>query len=260
MNKLIDIHCHLDHPYFQKNLDSVIERARKAGLKAIVTAGIDHDSNRKTLELAKKYDLVKAALGIYPLSVLEKERSLYNIKAPASPTVIDEEINFIKKNKDSLLLIGEIGLDLNLTNDLKDQKELFLKMIQLAEKLNKPILVHSRKAEKEVLDTLESTKIKKVIMHCFSGNLSLVKKIENNGWFLSIPTNVVRSSHFQEIVKRVDINLLLTETDAPFLSPFKDKKNEPAFITETIKKIAELKGMDPIEVENNLFMNYNKVI
>jgi len=256
MSILVDVHCHLDHPAF-KDLDAVIDRAKKTGLKSIVTAGVDADSNRRVLEISKRYDIVKASLGIYPISVLQKEKEIYNL--PHAGFDADQEIEFIRKNKDNLVFIGEIGMDFALVKD-SSQQELFLKMIELAESIKKPIIVHSRKAEKEVIDVIESSKIKKVIMHCFSGNLSLVKKIEDNGWFISIPPNIVRSSHFQEIVKKVNINQLLTETDAPFLAPEKDGRNEPSNVLFAVKKIAELKGMDALEVQNNIFMNYNKLI
>ena len=90
------------------------------------------------------------------------------------------------------------------------------------------MIVHSRKAEQQAIDLLESSKAKKVVMHCFSGNMKLVKRIEDNGWSFSIPTNIVFSKHFQEIVERVNLSKILTETDAPYLSPFKGKKNQPA--------------------------------
>ena len=104
-----------------------------------------------------------------------------------------------------------------------------------------------------------STKLKKVVMHCFSGKKSLVRKIADNGWFLTIPTIVTRSQQFQEIAKNTSINQLFCETDSPYLGPFKDKWNEPAFVVESYKKIAEIKGMDLTEVANNIFMNWPRV-
>lgn len=96
-------------------------------------------------------------------------------------------------------------------------------------------------------------------MHCFTGKKKLVKRIQNNGWFLTIPTCVVRSFQFQDIAKEVPLSQLFCETDAPYLSPYKDKKNEPAFVIESYKKIAEIKGMDLNEVVNNIWMNWQKV-
>ena len=140
----------------------------------------------------------------------------------------------------------------------KEQLTLFEKMISLAEKLNKPIIVHSRKAEEDTIEILQSSKLKKIIMHCFTGKKKLVKKINNNGWFLTIPTCVVRSQQFQDIAKETPINQLFCETDAPYLSPFRDMRNEPAFIIESYKKLAEIKKMDLKEVINNIWMNYQR--
>ena len=107
---------------------------------------------------------------------------------------------------------------------------------------------------------LESSKLKKVVMHCFTGRKHLVKRIIDNGWSLSIPCVVVKLQQFQDNVKLAPLSQLLTETDCPYLSPYPDiRRNEPAFVIETIKKIAELKKMDQEEVANNIFMNYQKM-
>ncbi len=139
------------------------------------------------------------------------------------------------------------------------QKEIFIKIIKLSKKINKPLIIHSRKAESDIIDILENSDAKKVILHCFSGKLKLIKKAAELGYYFSVPTNVVRSSQFQKLVEMVDINQLLTETDSPYLSPYKNRRNEPAFIIETIKKIAEIKNISINETANNIFMNYQKV-
>lgn len=247
MSLLIDIHCHLDHPRFT-DLDKVMENAKKVGVKVILTDGINPETNRKTLEIAKRYDIVKAALGIYPINQLKKEIN------------IDEELDFIKKNKNSIIAIGEVGLDGLDKGNLKEQKTLFEKLIKLAENINKPIIVHSRKAEQEVIEILGSSKLKKVLLHCFSGKKNLVKRAAELGYYFSIPTKVVRAENFQLMIKEVNINQLFCETDAPYLSPYNNKTNEPAFIVESYKKIAEIKGMMLEEVEKNIWMNYQKLI
>ncbi len=258
---LVDVHAHLDHKLFNGKLDKVISNAKKNDVKAIITNGVNPETNRIALKLAERYDIVKAALGIYPIDALniETRKGHYPLKKE-NKIDVDKEIEFIKKNKDKILAIGEVGLDYYWDKKhKKEQKDVFEKFIQLAEKLKKPIIVHSRKAEADAIDLLNSSKLKKVIMHCFSGNFKLVKQIQNNNWSFSIPTNIVRSKHFQKIVSETYISQLLTETDAPYLSPFKDKVNEPSYIIGTINKIAELKEMDKEEVANNIFMNYQKV-
>ena len=95
-------------------------------------------------------------------------------------------------------------------------------------------------------------------MHCFTGKKSLVKKIIDNGWFLTAPTAIVRSTQFQENAKLTPITQLFAETDAPYLSPFKENRNEPAFVFESYKKIAEIKNMELKEVINNIWMNWQR--
>ena len=285
---LIDIHSHLDHYYFKDDLDNVIENARKAGVKVILTAGINPETNRKALEIARKHDIVKACLGIYPIqyednnnkknnkkfiqknniknndsNTKNNDNKINNIKNNNSKNKlnIDEELKFIEKNKKNIAAIGEVGLDYKETKNINEQKRIFEKIIQLTEKINKPIIIHSRNAENDCIEMLRSSKLKKAIMHCFGGKKSLVKKIIDNGWFLTAPTCITRATQFQENVKLCPITQLFCETDAPYLSPFKSKtgefqRNEPAFIIEAYKKVAEIKGMELKEVINNVWMNW----
>lgn len=255
----IDIHCHLDHPMLAEKMDKIIENAKQAEIRVILTAGINPQTNRTTLELAKKYDIVKAALGIYPPKTLQKE--IDEGGYPLKPNLfdIDEELEFIKQNKDNLVAIGECGLDYSLGEDPKSQKQVFQKQIELAEKLNKPIIVHSRKAESDAVEILESSKSKKIFLHCFSGKKKLMKRAADLGFYFSIPTNVVRAENFQITADIVDINHLFCETDSPYLSPFKDIWNEPSFVVESYKKIAEIKNLDLEEVKNNIWLNWQRV-
>lgn len=250
---LVDVHAHLDWKDF-KDLDEVIERAKLAGVKAIISAGVDPKSNRQVLEIAKRYDIVKAALGIYPPDALGRETNTENL------VDIDKEIEFITLNRSKIIAIGEIGLDYKSEDaDKEMQKHVFVNQLRLAKKLNLPIIVHSRKAELEVIEILEKEGMKKVVLHCFSGKTSLIKKAICLGWSFSIPTNVVKSEQFQNLVKIVPLPQLLTETDSPFLSPFQGKRNEPAFVAESVKKIAEIKKLDQLEAANIIYSNYQNM-
>ncbi len=256
----IDLHAHLDHPYFEKDIDDVIKRAKEAGVKIILIAGVNPSSNKEVLDLCKKYDILRAALGIYPVDALQKEIEAGEYPLKSEPFDIDEEIKFIEKNKKSIYAVGECGLDYHWIKDKKDQQKiLFHKIIELCERTNKPLIIHSRKAEKDCIEMLKSSKLKKVNFHCFHGSKKLIKEIVDNNWYFSIPTNVVRSQQFQELVKEVPLSHLFCETDSPYLSPYKDKRNEPAFIIESYKKIAEIKGMDLTEVANNIYLNWQRV-
>ena len=208
----------------------------------------NHELNVKTLELAKKFSLIKPALGIYPVDALKLSEEKFQ-----------KSIDFIRKHKKEILAIGEIGMDFQeIKNKEKEQEKKFLELLQLSEELKLPVIIHSRKAERRVVDVLESSKLKKIVMHCFSGNIKLVKRAEENGWMFSIPCNVVFSEHFQNIVKQVSISQLLTETDAPFLPPVKGQRNEPGNIAHAINKISEIKNLDIEEVKKLIFMNFKK--
>jgi TatD DNase family protein len=255
---LIDVHCHLDFKGLKERIDEVVANAQKVGVKIIITSGINPETNRLALEYASKYDIVKASLGLYPIDALEREDSSFKAFD------VDSELRFIEKNKDKFVCIGEIGLDLHSGKDIERQKEVFGKVLELAKKLDKPVIIHSRKAEVEVLDMLEKYEMKKVVMHCFTAKKSLVKRAYDNGYYFSIPPVIVRLQQFQQMVEMIDINHILTETDAPFLGPYKNEDgsfnvNEPANVTETVKKIALIKKMDEEEVKKNIWMNYQKL-
>ncbi len=253
---LVDVHAHLDHIYFSDKLDSVIKRARKNGVKKIITSSVNIPSGKKALEISKKYDIVECSLGLYPLDLLGEMPDETGLVRQIEPLTLDEGLNFIMKNKDRILAVGEVGMDFKFSKEEKEQKENFEKIIKFVEKLKKPIIVHSRNAERECLDLLESSKLKRVLLHCFSGKKSLIKRGYDLGYYFSVPAVINRLQHFQVLVELVDINKLLTETDCPWLSPYLNKKNEPAFVKEAINKISEIKNLNKKEVENIIFMNY----
>jgi TatD DNase family protein len=248
---IVDIHSHLYFPQFEKDLDETIERAKKFGIKTIINSGTDHENNLKVLELSKKYDIIEATLGIYPTTATElSEKELL------------EEIKFIENNSKNIVGVGEIGLDFKLTSEEKEktkQVNAFKIIINSLKKLEKPFIIHSRKAEKECIEILEELNAKKVVFHCFSGSHKLIKRIEENGWYVSIPANLDKSEHFQGVVEKISINNILTETDAPFLAPKNEERSEPAFIIRTIKKIAQIKKLTEEETQKNIFFNYQQL-
>ncbi len=226
----------------------IVERAKKAGVGIIVSSGINPERIKKTLEFASEFKEIRASLGIYPVEMLE-----------LSESEIAKQIEIIRKNKDKVVAIGEIGMDLKEAQQIEKQKDNFRRLIGLAIDLDKPILVHSRKAEKECIDIIEEMKVKKVIMHCFNGNFKLVERVRNNGWCMTIPTNATFSEHFQKIIKETPIEQLFCETDSPFLHPNKERNNEPANVVESYKKIAEIKGITLREAEKKIEENYRKM-
>jgi TatD DNase family protein len=242
---LIDVHCHLTYEPLPKILNQIIKRIEKNNVLA-VNCGTDIKSNRETIELLKKSKNIKAALGFYPTHCEEIPEEEF-----------DKEIEFIKSKKDHITALSEIGLDFKEGKNIEKQRKCFQKFIGLSEEIKKPLIVHSRNAELETIEMLETSKNKNIVMHCFSGKKHLIQRIIKNNWYFSIPALVLKLEHFQNIVKSTDN--LLTETDAPFLSPFKDKPNEPSFVIETLKKIAQLKNLDLKQTENLIYKNYQKL-
>lgn len=240
----VDVHAHLE---MCENTNEVIRRAHEKGVM-VIAAGVNHSSNAALVNLAK--DNVKVSLGMYPVEaekLTEKE--------------IEKELSFIQEHSGEIVGIGEVGLDLYEGEDLEKQKSILGKLVNLAKRLDKPVIVHSRKAEKETVDFLESFNYKKIVMHCFSGPMKLVRRIIDNGWRLSIPAIVMYSEHFQKVVEISPIEHLLCETDSPLLSPYKSEtlNNEPANVIEAYKKIAEIKGISVDEAKEKIWNNVTRL-
>lgn len=239
---LVDVHAHLTYGKFEEDLKDVVERSN---CKIIISNGTDIEDNRKVIELSKNYPNVKVALGLYPGNLIKMDEK-----------VIERELRFIENTKP--LALGEVGLDGTYEN-MEKQIKWFKEFIRVSLFLDIPLIVHTRKAEKEVIDVLEEMRAKKVVLHCFNGNHKLVQRAEKLGYYFSIPLIVTYLEHFKEIVKKVSITKLLTETDSPYLSNIKGQRNEPGNVALIVKEIAKIKGMDEKEVENSIFMNYQRL-
>lgn len=241
----IDIHNHLNY-YGDEKISKIVERARKENVNYILVNGTDVKSNRKILELDREYEEVKVALGVYPMECLEM-----------GSEKLDDEISFIRDNKEHVKAIGEVGMDLKEAEPetLEQQKENLSKFVKLSMELDIPIIVHSRKAEKETIELLEDLGAKKVIMHCFFGSRKLIKRIIDNGWYLTVPTCVCYNNQMQELVELVPVEKMFCETDSPYMHPGRAKNNEPSLVIESYKKVAEIKQISLNELENTIEEN-----
>ncbi len=256
---LIDVHCHLE--MLNEELDDVIKKSKEM---IIVTAGTNPETNDFALNLAKTNKNIKCTLGIYPYTVLMQELKEFGHKTGYKDFDPEKEIKRIEKlakeNPDLVYGFGEIGLDYTKTNETdeerKRQKKIFIKQLELAARLKKPAIIHTRKAEEDVINILEGVKSKKVVLHCFSGSKNLVKRAVKNGWYFSITANIERSSQMQMIVNETPLSQLLTETDSPFLGPKRDERNEPFNVRIAVKKIAEIKRITEEETEKIIFKNF----
>lgn len=260
---LVDVHCHLNHKLFQNDLEEVLKRAKEAGVKVMICSGVNSVANREVLKLAEKYPRIKASLGLYPIDALGLSEGETGLPRQPQPINLEEEFAFIKKNKDKIIAIGEIGMDFHWDKTHHDQqRENFRKILRFAKSIHKPAIIHSREAEKECLEVLqEEIKNKEIpiINHCFSGKKALIKWGAQLGHYFSIPPNIYKSQQFQTVAGIVDLKQLLTETDSPWLSPYKEQKNEPALVMESIKKIAEIKKISEEETAQVIWENYLRI-
>ncbi len=263
---LIDVHCHLNHQLFKEDIDEVLQRAKQAGIKRILISGVNPEANKVVLKFVKKDpSLLKASLGIYPIDALGLQPNEVGLPHHPGPINLEEEFQFIRQNLKHVTAIGEVGMDFHWASKEEtgnQQAENFRKIIRFAISIKKPIVIHSRKAEQECVDILRE-EIQQyqipVVNHCFSGRKAVIKQAAELGHYFSIPPNIVKSQQFQELVKIVDIKQLLTETDSPWLGPYKNQKNEPAFVIESIKQIAEIKKISVKEAAETIWQNYLRV-
>lgn len=247
---LIDVHSHLNLKEFynSKQINDIINIAKDKNQKIILEAGVDYKTNKRVLKLSKEYDIILPCLGLYPDTAYEPKEEIEK--------VLDQLKN------EEYLAISEVGLDFcDETKDKAKQIEIFRQVIEIANERNKVLIVHTRKAEREAIKILKEFSQTKVILHCFSGKIKLVKDlIDERRFYFSIPTNISRSQHFQKMVEILPLSKLLTETDSPYLSYDKDEfPNKPYNVEKTIQKISEIKKLDSKEVENIIFMNYQNV-
>ncbi len=260
---LIDDHCHLTHVLYKDDLNDVLARAKTAGIKRILVSGVNPLSNREVLKLVQQHpDILRASLGIYPIDALGLAEGDSGLPLQKTPIDIDQELLFFKEHKDHITAIGEIGMDFHWAakeQTYQQQATNFRKIIRFAKSINKPIVIHSRKAEAECIQILAEEIPNHeipIIQHCFSGKKSLIKQAAELGHYFSIPTNLIKSDQFQTLIKLVPLQQITTETDGPWLSPYKDQKNEPAFVRDAIQKIAEIKGITPQQTADQIWQNY----
>ncbi|WMW21791.1 TatD family hydrolase [Methanolobus mangrovi] len=235
--EVIDSHCHLDFPKFNKDRHETIERARKSGVVEMINSGIDYKTNADSLELARKYDFIHATLGLSPQMV---------------PDATDDKINQIlsqmERNIDKAIGIGEAGLDFYYcTTDAgrKRQEDVFRKVIEIADRYNKTLVIHGRDGEDLALEMTKD--LDRVVFHCYGGSLETMQNIIDAGHYVSVPTLVCFSEHHKAIAKDLPLENMLIETDSPYLSPRKGR-NEPAFVLDSVPVIAHLKDIDESEI------------
>lgn len=235
-----DTHCHLDL-ISAEPVDAVVERCRDAGVTTLVTVGTDLASSAESVSVAASFEGVWASVGIHPHNAIEAtEHVLERLGALAGhPQVV---------------AIGETGLDYFRDHSPRvRQQESFREHIRLAKDLDKALIVHDREAHDDVVGVLDDERApERTLFHCFSGGLNLVKICAERGWYMSFAGNVTFTNAplLREAAAAVPLELLVTETDSPYLSPHphRGKPNDPAHIPLVVAQLAELHGLDVEEM------------
>jgi len=234
----IDTHAHLNFKDFQTDRPQVIARAKAANVKGIINVGSNFKTSKEAIEIAQKNDGIYAAVGLHPIHVKEEE--------------FNEE-NFLKLAREKkVVAIGETGLDYYYDkSSAKKQEELFTKHLQIAIKLAKSVILHSRDAGQDILTILMTqSPLPRGVMHCFQENWDFAKVILDMGFYISFTGLITFAKNYStfEVIKEMPMDRILIETDCPYLTPepYRDRRNEPAYVVEVAKKIAEIKKI-PLE-------------
>jgi TatD DNase family protein len=234
---LIDTHAHLEMREFNDDREDVIARAREAGVEYIVTIGTTVEASRDAVLLADKYDFIYAAIGIHPHEVKDILHPAYEVLR-----------RFATHKK--VVAYGEIGLDYYYEHSPRsDQKRKFRDMLREARELDLPVIIHDRDAHDDTLQILSEEWSPDLggVLHCFSGDLAMAKKLIDMGFSISIagPVSFPKAEALREVVRQIPIEHLLIETDSPYLAPqpMRGKRNEPAFVRHTAEAIARIKGL-----------------
>lgn len=237
-----DTHCHLYKEYYD-DLDEIIKKINNNQVSRVINNGCDDKSNKEVLELLGKYGSMYGAIGIHPES---------------ADTYTEEDLKFIEEHisDDKVVAIGEIGLDYYWTKDNKDkQKELFEYQLKLAERVNKPVIIHSREATQDTIEILGKYNVKGVI-HSFSGSYETACIYIKMGFLLGINGVITfKNCNLKDVVDELDLGNIILETDSPYLTPvpYRGKKNDSSHIIDIAKFICEIKGcsMEELAKETN---------
>ena len=233
----IDTHCHLEDENFSADRSEVLERAKLAGVNQIVNFGSTHESSIAVTELTKKFPELFAGVGIHPEEIDGFDE---NSCARLAELAAEKKV----------VAIGEIGLDYHWEKDSSRrliQQKIFVAQLDLARQLNLPVCVHDRDAHADTLKILQTqARGLRGVLHCYSGSLETAREVFKLDWLIGVdgPLTFKNSAKLPEIVKAAPRDRILIETDAPYLAPVphRGKRNEPAYVVEVAKKLAELRN------------------
>ena len=251
---MIDSHCHINDELYKNNPEGYIKESEKTGVFQFLVVGFDEKSSELAVDIANKYDSCFAAVGIHPS---DAKKALDGDL---------EKIRVLASNK-KVKAIGEIGLDYYWDKDedvKKQQREYFVKQIQIANELNLPVSIHCRDAIEECLQILKENPVKRGgIMHCYAGSLEMTKDFIKLGFLIGLGGTVTfkNSVRPKEVAANVPNDFYVLETDAPYLTPhpYRGKENHSKYLYLVRDQIAELRGESPEQVEKDTTNNFRRV-
>lgn len=273
--KYIDIHSHTNFKAFEEDRDAVIMRALDAGV-AVINVGTQIDTSRFAVEMANKYDGVYAIIGLHPIHTGASYHDTKELGEEGKAfTSRGEVFNYEEYKKlivdPKVVAIGECGLDYYRCTEetIAKQKQAFIEQINLANEFNKPLMLHIRNnpeskelnAYSDALEILKEHAKVKGDVHFFAGTLEDAKGFVDFGFTLSF-TGVITFTHdYDEVVRATPLDMIMSETDSPYITPvpYRGKRNEPVYVIEVVKKIAEIKGLSVEEVASQLVVNAKRV-
>lgn len=258
---LIDTHAHINFNAYKNDGDEVAKRALAENVW-LINVGAERKTSRRAIDYAKKYESgVFAAVGLHPghlaATEYEEEAAGEKIKFSSPEEIFDDKYYFDLAQQKEVVAIGEIGLDYHYENGARHelQKEVLLEQLGLAEKLNKPVILHCREAHEDLLAilktwTLVGNKPLRGVVHSFSGRWSQAEQYLAMGFYLGFNGIITFARDYDRIVKDMPPDRLVLETDCPYLTPapFRGKRNEPGYVKYVAQKVAELRGISLGEV------------
>jgi TatD DNase family protein len=247
--KLVDTHCHIDSDRYNEDRDRILKDIEE-NLEFAVNIGYDLESSKRSVELADKYDFMYAVVGIHPTDIKGYDDKLEN------------SLEELAKNP-KVVAIGEMGLDYHWMKDEKEeQKKIFRRQLELARRIDKPVVIHTREATADTIEILKEYSDIKGILHCYPGSYESALQLMDNYYFgIGGVVTFKNSKKTVEAVSKIPLERLVIETDAPYLTPtpFRGKRNHPIYVEYIAQKIAEIKGISYEEVVKVTTENAKKV-
>lgn len=250
---MIDTHCHPNHPDFDRDLPDVLRRAKSAGVTHLVCVGYDYESSVKAVDLARNFEIISAVVGVHP-----HDASTFS---PEMEARVEE----LASDREYVVGLGEAGLDYYRDLSPRDvQQEVFHRHIELARKLDLPLVVHSRDAHEDVISILKEHQLPPaVVMHCVQANREFAVRALELGCYLGIagPITFKNARELHEMARDLPLDSLLIETDAPYLTPHphRGKRNEPSYLPLVANGLAEVIGVKTSEVAAATSSNAQRV-